>query len=86
MERTQKAHSLAPDTPPARGEAVDAQRSVFRPVMHPREKLDVRLYSPRIHLVMLRANPMQKLVGLGAALLIILGLLHAVHVGRSDDV
>ena len=35
---------------------------------------------------MLEANLMQKLVGLGAALLIILGLLHAVHVGRSDDV
>ena len=29
---------------------------------------------------------MNKVVSLGAALLIILGILHAIHVGRSDDV
>lgn len=29
---------------------------------------------------------MNKVVGVGAALLIALGVLHAVHVGRSDDV
>ncbi len=29
---------------------------------------------------------MNKVVGLGAALLIFLGILHAIHVGRSTDV
>ena len=29
---------------------------------------------------------MAKIVGFGAVLLIVLGFLHAVHVGRSDDV
>ena len=29
---------------------------------------------------------MNKFVGLGASLLIVLGILHAIHVGRSDDV
>ena len=29
---------------------------------------------------------MNKVVGLGAALLIVLGILHAIYVGRSDDV
>ena len=31
-------------------------------------------------------NMLRRLVGLGAVLLIVLGVAHAVHVGRSDDV
>ena len=33
-----------------------------------------------------QSDDMNKVVGIGASLLIVLGILHAIHVGRSDDV